>query len=190
MWHLASRVVQSRTMAKRGVAMGKRGVAAPLGIALVFLASSCSQSTPSATLTPSVVPSPTPTASPPPGGPVPSQLLGNWYFPPSAVEEVSGTPCPANPTPANCFFQLMLAATTYQQSYVATGGVTPAGQGDVVVNNDEIDFFSGVLCGLKLPNGVGRYTWRITAGVLYLTLISDPCSRKSVYTDRGWNRTP
>jgi hypothetical protein len=39
-------------------------------------------------------------------------------------------------------------------------------------------------------DAVGRYTWRVTAGVLYFTLISDPCSRKIVYTDRGWTRTP
>jgi hypothetical protein len=59
-----------------------------------------------------------------------------------------------------------------------------------VVNNDEIDFFNGVLCGLKLPDGVGRYTWRVTAGVLYFTLISDPCSRSTYYAYRGFTRTP
>jgi hypothetical protein len=187
MWYAANRTIQSHTM-------GKRGAAALLGIALVFLASSCSQSTPSATLTPSVVPSPTPTASPPPGGSVPSQLLGNWYLPGAALTRLSqgAITCPPNPTATNCFFQFTLAATTYQQSYVATGGKTASGQGDVVVNNDEIDFFNGVLCGLKLPDGVGRYTWRVTAGVLYFTLISDPCDRKTFYTgwNRGFTRTP
>jgi hypothetical protein len=115
--------------------MGKRGVSSLLGIALVFVASSCSQSTPSATLTPSVVPSPTPTASPPPGGPVPTELLGNWYLPGAAVTQVTeGTiPCPSNPTPTNCFFQLMLGATTWSISFAASGGIVVPSQGDVVV---------------------------------------------------------
>ena len=80
---------------------------------------------------------------------MPSQLLGNWYLPPGAVEEAAALRA-QQPNPPNCFFQLTLAATTYQQFYVATSSnKTAPGQGDVVVNNDEIDFFNGVLCGLK-----------------------------------------
>ena len=82
MWHAANRSIQSHTM-------GKGRAAAVLGIAFVFLASSCGQSTPSATPTPSAVPSPIPTPSPPPGGPVPSQLWGNWYLPGAAVTQVT-----------------------------------------------------------------------------------------------------
>jgi hypothetical protein len=101
----------------------------------------------------------------------------------------SGIPCPPNPTPTNCFFQLTLAATSWSISFVATGGTAVPSQGDVVVNNDEIDFFNSVYCGLQLPNGLGRFTWRVTAGVLYFTLISDTCTRAHVLTNRGWSRT-
>lgn len=161
-------------------------VAALLALAIVFLASSCGPSTSSAKLpTPSVAP------SPPPGGPVPAQLLGDWYWfrPPADVTAVSGVACPSPPTPTNCFFQLTLTATTYHQAFTATGGSQFAGSGDVVVNNNEIDFFNGAICGLKLPDGVGRYTWTLTRGILYFKLISDPCTRWEVYTDQGWGRT-
>ncbi len=60
----------------------------------------------------------------------------------------------------------------------------------MVVNDNEIDFFNSVYCGLQLPNGLGRFTWRVTAGVLYFTLISDNCTRAHVLTNRGWSRTP
>jgi hypothetical protein len=180
------RVTQSLTVGN----VGKRGIAALLGIALVFLASSCSQSTPSATPPPSAVPTPTPTASPPPGSPVPSQLWGNWYLPGAAVTQVTaGTiQCPSNPTPTNCFFQLALDATTWSISFVATGGIVVPSQGNAVVNSNEMDFFNSVYCG-PLPTGLGRFTWRVTAGVLYFTLISDECTRAHVLTNRGWTRT-
>ena len=72
---------------------------------------------------PSAVSSPTPTSSPPPGGPVPSQLWGNWYLPGAAVTQVSGAQCPSPPTPRTCFFQLALDSTTWSISYVASGGI-------------------------------------------------------------------
>jgi hypothetical protein len=170
-------------------------IAALLGIAIVFLASSCGQSTSSVKLpTPSAAPSPTPAAaaspSPPPGGPVPAQLLGDWFLPPAAVESV-GYPCPSPPTAANCFFQLTLTATTYLQ--IRLDGIVkqPDGKGDVVVNNNEIDFFNDAFEGcLYLPDGVGRYTWTLTGGVLDFTLISDPCLRANVESLPGWSRTP
>jgi hypothetical protein len=196
MWHAANRSIQSHTMRE-----GR--VAALFGIAFVFLASSCGQSTPLATLptssaqlpTPSVVPTgfggiePGTTASPPPGGPLPAQLLGNWYLPGAALMNAVGEPCPANPAATNCFFQLTFEATNFQQFFLYAGGYSGTSQGDVVVKNNEIDFFNEGTCALKLPDGVGRYTWRVTAGVLYFTLISDPCGRRDVYTNRGWRRT-
>lgn len=160
------------------------GIAALLGIAIALLGSSCG-GTPAA----ANVPAPSAAAGTPRGGPVPAQLLGDWFMPPAAVEPVSGVPCPSPATVTNCFFQLTLMATTYHQAYTASGGEQAAGQGNVVVNHNEIDFFNGVICGLKLPDGVGRYTWTITAGVLYFTLISDPCTRWEVYTRQGWSRT-
>jgi hypothetical protein len=169
-----------------------------LGAALVVMASSCGQSASSAKApTASVASSAAATASlspgsPPPGGPVPAQLLGNWYLPPAAYMAINGYdyPCPSPATAANCFFELTLTATTYSQVFSAIGGKQDAGQGDVVVNNHEIDFFNGVLCGLALPDGVGRYTWTLIGGVLHLALISDPCPRQEAYIYQGWTRTP
>jgi hypothetical protein len=182
MWHAANRSIQSHTLRKgRGAAL--------LGIAFVFLASSCSQSTPSATLPPSAVSSPTPTTSPPPGLPVPSELWGNWYLPGASVTQVSGDRCPSNPTPTNCFFQLMLGGSTWSISYAALGGIVVPSQGNVVANRNEMDFYNSAYCGLQLPAGLGRFTWRVTTGVLYFTLISDTCSRANVLTNRGWTRT-
>jgi hypothetical protein len=184
MCHAANRSIQSHTL-RQGRA------AALLGIAFVFLASSCSQSRASATLPPSAVPGPTPTSSPPPGGPVPSQLWGNWYLPGAAVRQVTaGTiPCPSNPTPTNCFFQLMLGGSTWSISFVASGGIVVPSQGNVVANGNEMDFYNSDYCGLQLPAGLGRFTWRVTVGVLYFTVISDTCSRANVLTNRGWTRT-
>ena len=116
MCHAANRSIQSHTL-RQGRA------AALLGIAFVFLASSCSQSTASASPTPAAVSSPIPTSSPPPGVPVPSQLWGNWYLPGAAVTQVSGAQCPSPPTPRTCFFQLALDSTTWSISYVASGGI-------------------------------------------------------------------
>lgn len=122
---------------------------------------------------------------------MPNQLLGDWYefVPPATFTAISSFPCPPHPTAANCFFQLTLTATAYHQSFTAVGGTQEAGHGDVVVNNQEIDFFNGALCGLALPDGVGRYTWSIAGGVLRLNLISDPCSRSEIYTAQSWSRT-
>jgi hypothetical protein len=181
MWHAANRSIQSHTLRKGGAA-------ALLGIAFVFLASSCGQSTPSATPSPPAIPSPIPTPSPPPGGPVPEQLVGNWYLPGASVTQVSGDRCPLDPTPTNCFFQLMLGGSTWSISYVAGGGIQVPSQGNVVVHSNEMDFYNSVYCG-PLPSGLGRFTWRVTAGVLYFTKISDACTRAHVLTNRGWART-
>lgn len=156
-------------------------IAATLGGAVVLITSSCGPAAASATPA-----ADSHTAGWPAGRPVPAELLGDWFMPPSAVEAVSGVPCPTPATTQNCFFQLSFEGTTYRQTFSATGGKQEAGQGNVVVKNNEIDFFNGVICGLKLPDGVGRYRWAITAGVLQFTLISDPCTRWEVYTHQGW----
>ena len=123
---------------------------------------------------------------------MPSQLWGNWYLPGAAVTQVSGAHCPSPPTPRTCFFQLALDATTWSISYIATGGIVVPHQGDVLVNSNEMEFFNDVHQGngcSPLYNGIGRFTWRVTAGVLYFTLISDDCDRAPVLTNRGWIRT-
>ena len=134
---------------------------------------------------------PIPAASPPPGGPVPAQLLGDWFLPEAAAMALNppatgGPPCPPQPTPANCFIRLTLSATTYQV-YISTQLV---GSGNVVVNNKEIDFFNGAICALQLPEGVGRYTWRLMSLGLHLThLKQDPCGRTEL-AYQGWSRKP
>jgi Fibronectin type III domain len=113
------------------------------------------------------------------GGPVPAQLLGDWFwFVPAAVTAVGGAPCPSPPTHTNCFYQLTLTATTYSGAITTAPGTQFAGSGDVIVNHTEIDFFNGGVCGLPLPDGVGRYKWTLTGGVLHFTpLNQDPCDR-------------
>jgi hypothetical protein len=170
--------------------IGSPAIAFVLAIAVVLLASSCSQSTSSAT-------QPNPSAAPgrPPGGPVPDQLLGDWFMamPPAVIEARTQVPCPSPATAENCFFQLTLMKSTSHAYFVSSTGVGDLLQGDVVVNNNEIDFFNGVYCelnqGLHLPDGVGRYTWKLTGGLLYLTNISDPCTRSHFFSYQGWSRT-
>lgn len=168
-------------------------IAAPIGVALVFLASSCAQSTPAALATPAATPVPTVAASPPaaigsppPGGPVPATLLGDWFLPPAAVIAAEGAVnCPSPATAANCFIQLNLTATLYHVSLMQS----PTGSGNVVVDKNEIDFFNGGNCGLQLPDGVGRYKWTLAGGGLKLTRLNkDPCGRDSVFANQ-WRRT-
>jgi hypothetical protein len=121
---------------------------------------------------------------------VPAQLLGHWFLPPAAVKSV-GYPCPTHPTAANCFFELTLKATTYQQIRLNGTVREPEGNGDVVVNNNEIYFFNDSFEGcLYLPYGVGRYSWTLKGGVLYFKGISDDCARYAVVPLQGWSRTP
>jgi hypothetical protein len=122
---------------------------------------------------------------------VPTQLLGDWFLPPAAESAIFGFyyPCPSPPTAANCFIQLTLMATTDRLVVTATGGKKDQGISDVVVDNNEIDFFNTSLC--VPPDAVGRYTWKLTGGVLKFTLVSDPCARSDIYTYQGgWSRTP
>jgi hypothetical protein len=132
--------------------------------------------------------SPLPSPSPPPGGgPVPAQLLGDWFLPPVAHIAISGNGvCPSPATLANCFLRLTLTATTFHMYSTDTGGKDQLfGNGEVVVNNNEIDVFNGIC------PGVGRYKWTLTGGRLHFTLNSDPCGRSDVLAYEGnWSRTP
>jgi hypothetical protein len=170
--------------------LGLPAKAVLLGIVFAVVASACGgQSTSSAKLpTPAVAPSAPPAASPPPGGPVPAQLLGDWFLPPAAAEAAVGVSCPSPSTTSNCFYELTLAPTRYKLVW-RDGSLSGTGTGDAVVNNNEMDFFNGVNCGLQLPDGVGRYTWTLTRGLLIFTLISDPCGRSPDLSQQGWSRT-
>jgi hypothetical protein len=114
---------------------------------------------------------------------VPAQLLGDWFLPPSVAQDLEGN--------AVCvLLKLTLTATTYQITRTALGVCGTGSSGDVVVNQSEIDFFngSGGMSG-ECVDTVGRYTWTLTSGLLYFTLISDPC-RPALQLQHGWSRTP
>jgi len=158
-------------------------VVAILG-AVVFLAAGCGQSTsaaatptPSIGLSPSSL-SPSPVASSPAGGPVPAQLLGDWFQPPAVVKDFDGS--------AVCvLLKLTFTAATYQITHTALGVCGIGGSGDVVVNGTEIDFLNGAG---ECANTVGRYTWTLTSGLLYFTVISGAC-RPAIDLQHGWSRT-
>jgi hypothetical protein len=121
--------------------------------------------------------------SAPPGGPVPAALIGDWFLPPAIVIAVEGKS-------ACRLLKLTLTATTYRLTHdSACGGI--ASSGEVVVNNTEIDFFNADVCGLKLPNGVGRYTWTLSNAVLhFVPLNQDPCPRGAAWlANRSYSRT-
>lgn len=160
-----------------------------LGIAFVFLAGSCGQSLSSAKLpTPSIAPSLTPVASPPQGSLVPTQLLGGWYVLPADINSAVGyTACPLPSTPAKCSVQIVFTATA--ATWPNNLGF-PSCCGDVVVNGSEMDFFNDSVCGIQLPDGVGRYTWTLTGRILHFTpLNQDLCPRSAWLANRNFYRT-
>ena len=106
---------------------------------------------------------------------MPAQLLGDWFLPPATVTAVMGNP-------ACNSLKLTLAATTYHLTHASDPACGTSSSGDVVVNGTEIDFFSADVCGLKLPDGVGRYTWALSDGVLQFTALgADPCPRGTAW---------
>jgi quercetin dioxygenase-like cupin family protein len=128
-------------------------------------------------------PSPTSAEPPPPGGPVPAQLLGDWFLPMAAVDVATNCPKPLNPT--TCFIRLNLMATTYS---FPESTFNP---GDVVVNNTEIDFFNVPACFYPGIETVGRYQWTLTHGVLHLTpLNADGCGRSILLANQSFYRAP
>jgi len=75
--------------------------------------------------------------------------------------------------------RLTIGEVSYRASHGGGGG-----SGQIVVNGNEIDFFSSALCGLYLPEGVGRYRWRIKGGMLHLDAIGkDPCGGRAAGID-------
>jgi len=121
-------------------------------------------------------PAATPTAfarvTPPPGGPVPDALNGDWHV------------ITTNPGDQG---DLIFNGSKFQIE--TTGGVS---FGQVAVNGDEMDFYSGTGCGIALPGGVGRYRWNLSGGVLHLAPLGiDPCGGReraianSSYTKAG-----
>jgi hypothetical protein len=153
-------------------------VAALVGVTLGLLATACGQPSSTATVT-----TPSAANSRPQGGPVPTTLLGDWFLPPAIVVAVEGN--------NSCrLLKLTLTATTYRLTHDPACGAI-ASSGEVVVNQTEIDFFTADVCGLKLPDGVGRYEWTLTDGLLHFTALNpDPCPRGAAWLDnRSYSRT-
>lgn len=164
---------------------GRRWIQATLCISIALFASACGQSTPSANAT-----SPSAAASALAGGQVPALLQGDWLLPPAAANAYqvsSGDSCPAPLAVATCMFKLTLTATSYNFEINAPGRT--GGGGNAVVNGTEIDFFNGGACGLELPEGVGRYAWTLTGGVLHFTPMNqDPCPRSPILANQSYSR--
>jgi hypothetical protein len=158
----------------------RRTIAAVLCIAFALFAAACGQAAPSASVTPSAA------SGKPAGGPLPAQLQGDWLLPPAAAVGV-GVTCPTPLAVATCIVKLTFTATTFDFEINALGHTS--GGGDAVVNGTEIDFFNAPGCGLQLPDGVGRYTWTLTGGVLHFTSINqDPCSRSPLLANQSYSR--
>ena len=159
--------------------IGSLETAALLGTAFVVLASACGQSSSSAQ-----APVQSAGSSPPPGGPVPTQLLGDWFLPPATVSTIMGND--------SCrLLKLTLTVTSYHLTHTDNPACGTSSAGDVVVNKTEMDFFNADVCGLKLPDGVGRYQWAFTGGVLHFTpLNQDPCPRGQYWlANRNYTRS-
>jgi hypothetical protein len=154
-------------------------------MALAVIAPACGGSSSSLSTTPSGA------ANRPAGGPVPAQLVGDWLMAPETVNTIMSADgnagCPKPVTAATCMVRFTLTSTTYHWT---TSLGLDARPGDVVVNHAEMDFFNGPACGLKLPQGVGRYTWTITGAALqFAPLSSDPCPRTVWLANQSYSRT-
>jgi len=153
-------------------------ILAAVGITLGLVVAACGQPGSTATVT-----TPSVANGRPQGGPVPATLLGDWFLPPAIVVAVEGN--------SSCrLLRLTLTATTYRLTHdPACGGLTSTGE--AVVNKTEIDFFNADVCGLKLPDGVGRYGWTLAGGLLHFSALNpDPCPRGAAWFDnRSYSRT-
>jgi hypothetical protein len=68
------------------------------------------------------------------------------------------------------------AVVTFTTTSFRVADKLGGGNGDIVVNGNEIDFFNVGQCGLLLPEGVGRYQWGLRGATLHFApLNSDPC---------------
>ncbi len=166
---LNGRCLQTPTAgAKNTSARSLRGRRLASGVLAVAALAACGGgSVPAATTSAAATSSPA--ASPPPGGPAPALLIGRW----------------TRDTPTDTLV-LTLTATTYTLD-IGTG----SGGGAIVVNGNEIDFFSSPRClPLVLPEGVGRYQWTLQGHALHLApLNADPCGRVGLLTNQTFTKS-
>ena len=59
-----------------------------------------------------------------------------------------------------------------------------------MVDGEEVAFFNAQMCGLALPDGVGRYRWAVKGSRLHFTAIDDdPCGgRAAILDDETYER--
>jgi hypothetical protein len=90
----------------------------------------------------------------PSGGPAPPELQGTWKLVSDSSEEG-------------------LLFVISEEHYRVP---THFAHGDVAVEGNEIAFFNAAICGLTLPDGVGRYRWAVKGKSLrFEPLGEDPC---------------
>ena len=113
----------------------------------------------------------------PEGGPVPSELRGDWIMTADEAKAIAGDSCPDPLSIATCMFKLTFTTATY--TWTSNIPDYFGGGGEVVVKSSEIDFFNGRECQIQGLEGVGRYRWELIGGVLRFTALNnDPCPRQ------------
>lgn len=67
---------------------------------------------------------------------------------------------------------------------------TRLAHGDLAVDGNEVAFYNAAICGLTLPDGVGRYRWRVEGETLTFRLIGEePCGgRGDILEDSTYKR--
>lgn len=61
---------------------------------------------------------------------------------------------------------------------------THLAHGDLAVNGNQIAFFNAAICGLTLPEGIGRYHWTVKGGALHFQVIGEePCGGRADILD-------
>jgi hypothetical protein len=97
---------------------------------------------------------PTDPPATPAGGPIPPELAGEWF--------------------KGDVYRVKFEDNRVSLINLQSGGV---GGSQVVVDGDELVLFNSVLCGLTLPDGIGRYRWTLDGDELHLEEIGrDPCT--------------
>jgi hypothetical protein len=148
--------------------MPARSLPAVLGLACLTLAACGGGSQSGETIQAATAATTTPASSAPAGGPAPAKLQGTWRLVSKGPEKG---------------LRIVITDRHYRV-------VERLAHGDLVVNGDEIAFFNAQICGLQLPDGVGRYRWALRGRRLHFTLAGDePCGgRAAVLADATYER--
>jgi hypothetical protein len=169
---------------------GRFAVLAPLILALLVGCSGASSASPSPspTATPTALPTATPDLTPSQPPPAATPTVRPTRTPSPTAELLPGDPVP--PALEGFWYYDLRGLTMWLHDYQYS--LDQADQvliGNVTVNGDEIDFYNAGPCNLQLPDGVGRYSWKITGEELLLTPIEyDPCGRREYLANVTFTR--